>query len=146
MRFVDTNILLYAVGAEERESEKQRLSLDLLASTDLALSVQVLQEFYSQATRPSRPGALRHDEAVAFVRALQRFPVQAITPGVMHAAFGICERFRLSYWDSAILAAARACNCDTVYSEDMSDGQDYGGVRVINPFAGLIPPGHASPS
>lgn len=140
MRFVDTNILLYAVGADDSDGKKQRLSLDLLASTDLALSVQVLQEFYFQATRPSRPGALRHDEAVAFVRSLQRFPVQAITPGVMHAAFGICQLFRLSYWDSAILAAARACNCDTVYSEDLSHVQDYGGLRVINPFADPSPP------
>ena len=137
MRFVDTNVLLYAVSAQEQEKEKQRLSLDLLAARDLALSVQVLQEFYVQATRPSRAGALRHDEAVAFVRSLQRFPVQSMTSGVMQAAFVICQRFRLSYWDSAILAAARACNCDTVYSEDMSDGQDYGGVRVMNPFAGL---------
>ena len=137
MRFVDTNVLLYAVSAQEQEKEKQRLSLDLLAARDLALSVQVLQEFYIQATRPSRAGALRHDEAVAFVRSLQRFPVQSMTPGVMQAAFVICQRFRLSYWDSAILAAARACNCDTVYSEDMRDGQDYGGVRVMNPFAGL---------
>ncbi len=145
MRFVDTNILLYAVGAEDGDSEKRRLSLDLLTATDLALSVQVLQEFYFQATRPSRPDALRHDEAVAFVHSLQRFPVQAITPGVMHSAFRICVRFRLSYWDSAILAAARACNCDTVYSEDMNHGQDYGGVRVENPFAGTILFGRPSP-
>lgn len=145
MRFVDTNILLYAVGAEERDREKRRLSLDLLTSTDLALSVQVLQEFYYQATRPSRPGALRHDEAVAFVHSMQRFPVQPITPGVMHAAFGICERFRLSYWDSAILAAAHASDCETVYSEDMSHGRDYGGVRVENPFVSAILPGRPSP-
>ena len=45
------------------------------------------------------------------------------------------QRFGLSYWDGAILAAARATGCDTVYSEDMSSEQDYDGLRVINPFA-----------
>ena len=63
----------------------------------------------------------------------------------MRAAFAIRERFGLSYWDSAILAAARACGCDAVYSEDMSSEQDYDGLRVINPFASpmeaeVIPP------
>ena len=38
-------------------------------------------------------------------------------------------------WDSAVLAAARACGCDAVYSEDMSSEQDYDDLRVINPFA-----------
>ena len=52
----------------------------------------------------------------------------------MRAAFTIRERFGLSYWGSAILAAARECGCDAVYSEDLSDEQDYNGLRVINPF------------
>ena len=116
------------------DAGKQRRALDLLGTRDLVLSVQVLQEFYVQATRPSRPGARAHEEAVNFTEALQRFPVQAITLDVMRAAFTIRERFGLSYWDSAILAAARMCDCDAVYSEDLSDEQDYDGLRVINPF------------
>ena len=136
MRFVDTNILIYAVSADSDDVEKRRRALDLLAVSDLALSVQVLQEFYVQATRASRPGALTYDEAVAFTEALQRFRVQTVTLDVMRAAFTIRERFGLSYWDSAILAAARECGCDAVYSEDLSDEQDYEGVRVINPFVG----------
>ena len=134
MRFVDTNVLIYAVSAAVEDAGKQRRALDLLGTRDLALSVQVLQEFYVQAPRPSRPGALAHEEAVNFTEALQRFPVQAITLDVMRAAFTIRERFGLSYWDSAILAAARMCGCDAVYSEDLSDEQDYDGLRVINPF------------
>ena len=134
MRFVDTNVLIYAVSAAVEDAGKQRRALDLLGTRDLALSVQVLQEFYVQATRPSRPGALAHEEAVNFTEALQRFPVQAITLDVMRTAFIIRERFGLSYWDSAILAAARMCGCDAVYSEDLSDEQDYDGLRVINPF------------
>ena len=64
------------------------------------------------------------------------FPVQAVTHEIFHAGVGISRRFGLSYWDAAILAAARAQGCDTVYSEDMNAGQDYAGLRVVNPFAG----------
>ena len=135
MRFVDTNILIYAVSTAAEDAAKNRLALEVLDEGDLALSVQVLQEFYVQATRATRPGSLTHFEAVSFATPLQRFPTQEITLELMQAAFGICQRFGLSYWDSAILAAARASGCDAVYSEDLSAEQDYDGLRVINPFA-----------
>ena len=77
---------------------------------------------------------MRHDEAVTFVESLQRFPVQVITLDVMRTALAYCERFGLSYWDSAILAAARLSGCDVVYTEDLSSEQDYDGLRVTNPF------------
>jgi predicted nucleic acid-binding protein len=50
------------------------------------------------------------------------------------AALDTCQRFRLSYWDAAIIEAARASGCEVVRSEHLSDGQDYVGVRVANPF------------
>ena len=135
MHFVDTNVLLYAVGSLPEEQDKQRTAARLLRRTDLVLSVQVLGEFYSQATRTSRKGYLTHDEAVEFIRLLQRFRIQPLTLNVINAVLRYCERFSLSYWDSAILAAARESGCDMVYSEDMSNEQDYDGLRVINPFA-----------
>jgi len=134
MRFVDTNVLIYAVSTAPEDGDKNRRALALLRERDLALSVQVLQEFYVQSTRVTRPGALTHGEAVSFVTALQRYRVQEITLEVMRSAFAISERFGLSYWDSAILAAARACGCDALYSEDLSADQDYDGLRVVNPF------------
>ena len=70
-----------------------------------------------------------------FLRSLESFPVQSMTPELFHSAVAISQRFLLSYWDGAILAAARALGCDVVYSEDMSPQQDYDGLRVINPFA-----------
>ncbi len=134
MRFVDTNIPLYAVRSLPGEQDKQRTAAHLLRRNDLVMSVQVLGEFYFQATRTSRKGYLTHDEAVEFIRLLQRFHIQPLTLSVMNTAFRYCERFSLSYWDSAILAAARESGCDMVYSEDMSDQQDYDGLRVINSF------------
>ena len=65
----------------------------------------------------------------------QVLPVQPITLEVFRTALEICQRFQLSYWDSAILAAARISGCDTVISEDLSPDQDYGGLRVTNPFS-----------
>ena len=141
MRFLDTNVLIYAVSGADEDADKQRRAISLLTARDLALSVQVLQEFYVQATRSSRPGALTHREAVNFIESLHRFRVQPVTSDVMRSAFVVRERFKLSYWDSTILAAAHACGCDAVYSEDMSSEQDYDGLRVLNPFAPLMETG-----
>ena len=134
MRFVDTNVLLYAVSAPTEDATKRRRALELLRGSDLAVSVQVFQEFYHQATRSTRPSRLTHGDAVAFLGTLLRFPVQETSLDLFRAAVAISHRFKLSYWDGAILAAARAAGCDAVYSEDFDSEQDYDGLRVINPF------------
>ena len=134
MRFVDTNVLLYAASALSEDADKRIRALELLAEAELAISVQVLQEFYHQSTRPSRKAAITQAQALRFIGAIGHFPVQAVTLAVFHAGVSISQRFGLSYWDGAILAAARAIGCDAVYSEDMNSEQDYDGIRVINPF------------
>ncbi len=134
MRFVDTNILLYAVSRDPDEQVKADRANEILAGKDVALSVQVLQEFYVQATRVSRRDPLTHEQATKLVESFLRFPVQEITTAVMLAALATGQRFRISYWDAAILEASRALGCDIVLSEDLADGEDYGGVRVENPF------------
>ncbi|HLH58466.1 MAG TPA: PIN domain-containing protein [Streptosporangiaceae bacterium] len=134
MRFVDTNVLLYAISRDPAEQDKAKRANDILAERDLALSVQVLQEFYVQATRASRPDAIAHGQAVRLVESFRRFPVQDLTSGIMMAALGTRQRSRLSYWDAAIIEASRAMGCAEVLSEDLGDGQDYGGVRVTDPF------------
>ena len=97
-----------------------------------------LQEFYSQATRQTRPTA--SDAPIrclgsSWSQGFLNFQIHPVTLEIFHAAIAISQRFQLSYWDGAILAAARALGCDAVYSEDMSSEQDYDGLRVINPFA-----------
>ena len=101
---------------------------------DWTLSVQVLQEFYVQATRASRPDRLGHAHAAALVESWLRFRVQEITMPILQAALAMKERHGLSYWDSAILAAAQVAGCREVWSEDLAHGRDYDGLRVINPF------------
>jgi predicted nucleic acid-binding protein len=134
VQFVDTNILLYAISRDPAEQDKAKRANDILADRDLALSVQVLQEFYLQATRASRPDAIAHQQAVRLIESFRRFPVQGIASAIMMAALDVRQRFQLSYWDAAIIEASRAMGCPEILSEDLNDGQDYAGVRVTNPF------------
>jgi predicted nucleic acid-binding protein len=135
MRFVDTNVLLYAISSAPTERAKAERAAALLNEMDLALSVQVLQEFYVQATR-QRPGAsISHELAAAFIATLQRFPIQETTLPLVHAACAARARWQISYWDAAIVEAARALGCGTLYSEDLQSGQEFAGVRIENPFA-----------
>lgn len=136
MKFVDTNILLYAISKDPAERRKTGIAIELLDAPvgELALSVQVLQEFYVQATRGSREGALPHLLAVEYLEHWQALEVQDNTLDLFRAAIASSHRFKLSYWDAAIIEAARMAGCDLVLSEDLSDGQSYGGVVVRNPF------------
>jgi predicted nucleic acid-binding protein len=85
-------------------------------------------------TRPTRPGRLPHDIAVRFIQAWRRFPVQPMTLEIFDAALRIKVEHGFSYWDSAIVAAASALKCTTLYTEDLSHGRQVEGVIIINPF------------
>jgi predicted nucleic acid-binding protein len=134
VEFVDTNVLLYAISRDPDEQDKAQRANGILAQRDVALSVQVLQEFYVQATRESRPDRLSHVQAMRLVESFLRFPVAQISTAVLLAAIASRDRFGISYWDAAILEAARSLGCEVVLSEDLSHGRDYAGVRVENPF------------
>lgn len=134
MRFADTDVLLYAISRDPEERGKAERANEILGERGLGLSVQVLQEFYVQATRQSRTDPLSHEQAVALVESFARFPVATITAELVLAAAELAQRFDISYWDAAILEAARSLGCDVVLSEDLTDGGEYDGVRVVNPF------------
>jgi predicted nucleic acid-binding protein len=133
-RFIDTNILLYSISRDPAETSKRDIAVALLDTENIALSVQVLQEFYVQATRSTRPDALAHEIAVGLMRTWLRFKVQETTLPVMINALEIKVRYGLSCWDAAIVAAARALGCHELLSEDMSHGREVEGVTINNPF------------
>jgi len=135
MRFVDTNILLYAASTAKDEREKKERALAILENEDLCLSVQVLQEFYVQSTRASRRDRLEHEQALALVEAWLRFPALEISVSLLRDAIASAKRWRISYWDAAIVEAAREAGCAVLLSEDLQDGMDFDGVTVVNPFA-----------
>lgn len=135
-RFVDTNVLLYSISTDPGETAKAERARTILGARDLRLSVQVLQEFYVQATRASRPDALSHHQAAGLVQSFLRFRPATTTKELMLAALDTSDRFQISYWDAAIIEAGRLLGCTTLLSEDLSDGQDYDGIVVENPFKG----------
>jgi predicted nucleic acid-binding protein len=135
VRFVDTNVLLYAISRDPSERGKAARANAILDAGDIGLSVQVLQEFYVQSTRASRVDAITHDQAAGLIESWCRFPVQATSIDVMRAALATRRRFGVSYWDAAILEAGRALGCAVVLSEDLDSATDYDGIRVEDPFA-----------
>lgn len=77
--------------------------------------------------------------AEVFIDTWFAFPTIDVTPALFRAAVNVQQRFQLSYWDAAILAAAKQMGCRAVYSEDLNDGQDYDGMTVVNPFKRATP-------
>jgi predicted nucleic acid-binding protein len=134
LHFIDTNILIYSIGANREDQKKRERAIAILDREDGALSVQVLQEFYVQATRPTRAGRLTHQNACDLIDAWCRFRVQEVNLSILSGALEISATHRFSYWDSAIIAAARALGCRVLYSEDMSHGREVEGVTIIDPF------------
>jgi predicted nucleic acid-binding protein len=132
--FFDTNVLVYAAVGTGKDESKRKRALDLIQSEDFGTSAQVLQEVFVTVVRKAlRP--LSAAQALEWIEQWAAFPCQPIDRELVQIAVGISERFTISYWDAAILDAAEALGSRIVYSEDLNDGQQYGEVRVINPFS-----------
>ena len=132
--FLDTNILLYSVSGAPADLRKRSIARALIDEDGWGLSVQVLQEFYVQATRKSRSDPMPHELAERFVRAWMRFRIQATTPSILLRALELRAAHGFSYWDSAIVAAALALGAKRLFTEDLSHGQMVEGVEIVDPF------------
>jgi predicted nucleic acid-binding protein len=132
--FFDTNVLVYAAIGTGKDERKRKRALELIEAEDFGTSAQVLQEFFvTVARKASRP--LTAAQALEWIEQWMAFPCQAVDHQLVRIAIEQSERHMISYWDAAILVAADALGAQTVYSEDLNDGQQYGRVRVINPFS-----------
>ena len=132
--FFDTNVLVHAAIGAGKEERKRKRALDLIQSEDFGTSAQVLQEFFvTVVKKASRP--LSAVQALEWIEQWAAFPCQPIDRELVQIAVALSQRFGISYWDAAILAAAEALGSRIVYSEDLNDGQQYGQVRVVNPFS-----------
>ena len=133
MRFLDTNILVYA--ALNQDPRKHRLAAllvkDALQMNDGAISAQVISEFTNILFKKTkrRPDEIR--KLVEIFSPLNRMDMTAI---LVNDAIGIKERYGIQYYDALIIAAARKCGCDTILSEDLNDGQLYDGILCRDPF------------
>jgi predicted nucleic acid-binding protein len=133
--FLDSNILIYASGLHGEDDPRTAKAQSILdASSNYGISVQVIHEFYDRTTRPRQTVPLFHDDAMRLIDSWRHFTVQPMTLNLFDAAIAIRERYHFRYYDCAIIAAALALGCDTLYSEDMQHGQQIEGLTLINPF------------
>ena len=131
--FVDTTIFVYSVSSHPSEKEKRDNARALLGAVDFGTSAQVLGEFFVTATRKiAEP--LSERQAVHFIARLTRLPIVAIDSELVLEAIALQQEHRVSYWDGAIIAAARRLGAKTIYSEYLTHEHSYGSARVINPF------------
>ncbi len=131
--FFDSNIFLYAASKDPSDALKSRRAARLIEETHFGISIQVAQEFYHNARIKARL-AIKAEQAESIIALLMARPLVLTDADLFARARQICERYQLRYWDAAIVAAAVRLGAPVLYSEDLSHGQDYGGVRVINPF------------
>ena len=131
--FLDTNVLIYAVDGGDASKDKRLRSRQIIRETTFGVSAQVVLEFYVVATRKMKK-PLSVGIAAQWVDRLCKAEFVAIDAAIIKMAIERSNRFQISYWDAAILAAAEALGASTVFSEDLSHGQSYGPVTVVNPF------------
>ncbi|MCC5804789.1 MAG: PIN domain-containing protein [Opitutales bacterium] len=138
--FVDTNILLYARDASEPDKQPVAESIlaELWESRGGRVSIQVLNEYFVNATQKLDPG-MSADDAWEDIESLMVWEPVPLDTALISRTFATHSRYGLSWWDSMIVAAAERGGCSTILSEDLSDGQRYFGITVVNPFVGTGP-------
>ncbi len=131
--FVDSNVFVYWVdGSDPVKQQRASLWLEELWKTRSGrVSFQVLQEFFFAATK-RKPDAV--EKVRSEVRHLLAWHPVSIDPPLLELAWKIQDRYRLSFWDSLIVAGAKAASCRWLLTEDLQAGQILDGVTVINPF------------
>lgn len=132
--FIDTNILIYAhdLDAGEKHDKARQLVRNFWDRGEVpALSVQILQEMHVNLVRKG----VAVDESADTVRLYLAWRVLNNTKAIFRRALDVQQRWQLSFWDSAVVAAAQQAGATELWSEDLNTGQDYGGVLVVNPLA-----------
>ncbi len=131
----DTSVLLYAVSRTPAHLSRKTKAIDLIENRNFGTSAQRLQEFYVNATRKADLG-MTSATALEWIEHMEETPCCAVNTGLMKAAIALSARYRISYWDSAIIAAAEVLGAPVIYSEALNHGQVHGAVTAINPFTG----------
>lgn len=131
--FFDTNILLYYLDTAERakHAAAQRWVSAVWQNRCGAISWQVLNEFYANATR--KLGAPR-SSVRSLIEAYSEWNPSSFDLALLRRAWHWCDRAGIPYWDALILAAAEFAGCTYVLTEDFQAGQKFGGLTIVNPF------------
>lgn len=134
--FVDTNVLVYAHdrGAGDKFKTANALVAQLWRDRAGVVSTQVLQELYVNVRRKAA-SPISTDEARGLIEDYLQWEVVVNDGASLIRALQLEEEHNLSFWDALVVQAAEKAGTSVLYSEDLSDGHQYGSVRVINPFA-----------
>jgi len=135
IRFLDTNVLLYAYDTDspaKRSKARKWVERGWQSPGEISISVQVLQELAVNLERKK----VSKGEIHQILFDLSAWPVVDNTLLLLKLALGEQLRWQISLWDAMILAAARSCGAEELISEDFNHGQDYDGIRAVNPFRG----------
>lgn len=137
--FVDTNVLMYAhdSAAGKKHERAKALVQELWSSRSGVISTQVLQELAVNLRRKSKK-PLDTKTVREIVSDYLTWQVVVNGGEAILEALDIEARYQVSFWDALVIQAANAAGAETLYSEDLSDGQSYGSVVVKNPFAALV--------
>jgi predicted nucleic acid-binding protein len=131
--FIDTNILIYTLDKRDPEKNyRAREAFNYCMEEGVGvISTQVLHEYASTALTKFHQS---HGNVVLELMSLERYEIVISTPKIIRHGVELAERYKINFWDAAILAAAEAARCDQLYSEDFPPGAVYGPLRVVNPL------------
>ena len=134
LRFIDTNILVYAYdrSAGRKHTAAARLVEQCWGDENGCLSIQVLQEFYVTVTRKIAT-PLDYQTACQIVSDLAHWRIHIPEANDVLQAIDLQQTYRLSFWDAMVLQSATRLGCTQLLSEDLSHGETYSTVQVINP-------------
>lgn len=134
--FFDTNVLLYTLDDVEQRKRAiaNTLIVDAIAADNCCISYQVVQETLNVLTRKLTPTMTSEDKQGFVDRML--LPLWRVMPsiGLFREGMSIQDRYRFSFYDSMIVAAALSAGCRRLYSEDLQHGQKIGKLEIVNPF------------
>ena len=133
--FVDTNILVYAHdgSAGSKHAAAKGLVQELWEHQTGCVSIQVLQEFYVSVTQKV-PTPMDHKIAQMIIRDLSHWKVHEPKSDDVINAIDIQQQYQISFWDAMILQSALHLECNFLWSEDLSPGQVYETVKLVNPL------------
>ncbi len=132
--FIDTNVVVHANDRADAARQERAINLvsEAIRTGTGVISTQVLLEYAAVATR--KLGQSR-DAVTRQLFVLERLEVVPVTGTTIRNALELSERYIISIWDATIITAAQTARCDTIWSEDLSADQYYGGVAVRDPFS-----------
>jgi len=131
--FIDTNILVYTLDQKniEKRDMARKIVKKVVESHQPVISTQVIKEFYVVASNK-----LKADPIVVknIIHNFHNMEIVNNDLDLIEQAIDISILSQLSFWDSLIIAAAEKANCEYVLSEDLNSGQNYRGIKLLNPF------------